>query len=282
MRIQGLEPQEFAFLHCNKGRAACAWYHGSWHLLKSLGVVSTSAVHEEALFRLLTRALVDIDAPHILLTGSTDESLVRIVHHTCTSLNVHEKLHAVDVCATPLAFMQEYASNNGIALTTHQADILDFETSDHFDVVLTHAFMGYFDDEMRPILMAKWAKLLSDKGRIVTIQRVRPIESPKLVVFSETQASRFVEAAIGAAKSCGSEIDLTAVESAAAAFASNFSNYAIRSKSAFESLFADAGLVFDFLEYHKLKKVGSLSGPSVPSDAEFAHVIAARANRDSS
>jgi hypothetical protein len=60
---------------------------------------------------------------------------------------------------------------------------------------------------------------------------------------------------------------------AASQFTEKFVNHAITSKTALESLFTDAGMQFHCIEYHKLDKMSELSGPSVPSDAEFAHII---------
>lgn len=279
-KINGISPQQFAQQHCNKGEFDCSWYHGSWHLLKSLGVVSTSAVHEQNIIALLKSALKGMTAPRILLTGSTDETLIRIVRNTCRELRIEEYLHAVDICATPLAFMQAYAKENDIELTTYQSNILEFntdtETGNQFDIILTHAFMGYFDDSQRPLLIKKWRQLLSEQGKIVTIQRVRPKNSPPLVTFTPEQSTNFIDAAIESLENSASadKPEAETVKSAASEFAKNFISHAITSKTALESLFINADMTFQFLEYHMLDKKGELSGPSVPSNAEFAHIIA--------
>lgn len=279
-KINGIDPQQFSRQHCNKGEFDCSWYHGNWHLLKALGVVSTSAVHEQSINKLLKLAVAGMTAPRILLTGSTDETLVRLAHDACLVPGIKEKLHAVDICATPLAFMQAYAKENNIELTTYHSDILEFETENKFDIILTHAFMGYFDDIKRPLLMKKWHQLLADQGKIVTIQRVRPTDSPSRVTFTPQQSSQFVTTAIEAAKNASfnaSEQDT--VKMAATEFTKKFVSHAITSKTALESLFIHADMAFHFLEYHKLEKKGELSGPSVPSNAEFAHIIAEKSQR---
>ena len=276
--IKGLTPQQFARQHCCKGEHDCSWYHGNWHLLKALGIISTSAVHAESIGSLLRLAVADIAEPRILLSGATDETLVRLVHATCLALGIRERLYAVDICATPLAFMQAYAEQNNIELVTVHTDILEFAATQRFDVILTHAFMGYFNAARRPLLMQQWRRLLADEGRIVTIQRVRPADSPSRVVFTEQQSSRFVSAAVEAlnAMDVASRPEVAAVRVAATEFADNFSAHAITSRLALESLFIEAGLTFHTLEYHSLGKKGELSGPSVPSDAEFAHIIAGK------
>ena len=236
-------------------------------------------MHENSISHLLQLVLAGRTAPRILLTGSTDETLVRLVHNTCTDLGIREKLFAVDICATPLMFMQAYAKENQIELVTYHCDVLEYEAEKNFDIILTHAFMGYFDATQRPLLMEKWHQLLSDQGRIITIQRVRPADSPELVKFSAEQASTFVNSAIDAARSSGftTQTELDSIKSAATEFAQRFVSHAITSKSDLESLFTNAELVFHLLEYHRLEKKGDLSGPSVPSNAEFAHIIAEKA-----
>jgi len=273
--INGLSSLEFSRRHCNK-QLDCSWYHGSWHLLKALGVVSTSAIHEHSLEKLIQLAVADMSAVRILVTGSSDETLVRIAQQSCQALGIDARLTAVDICATPLAFMQAFADEHRIELETCRSDILEFEPVNRFDIILTHAFMGYFDDVQRPALVNRWRQLLTDRGRIITIQRVRPADSPALVRFTPEQSARFVATAIEAAQASGqyqpSEID--AIQAAASDFAKNFVNHAITSRTALESLFIDADLDFQVLEYHHLEQKGELSGPSVPSNAEFAHIVA--------
>ena len=148
-----------------------------------------------------------------------------------------------------------------------------------FDIVLTHAFMGYFDDLRRQHLVAKWHDLLADGGKVVTVQRVRPVDSPAIVRFSCSQASDFVAAVVRAAERQGMSLgpDLARVEEAATGFAQNFFSHAVRSKSSFEKLFLDAGMVFECLDYQSSEQRENLSGPSVPSGGEYAHVLSAKA-----
>jgi hypothetical protein len=261
---------------CNTGEDDCRWYHGSWHLLNGLGIVSSSGVHREDILNLLKTAIGDNPAPRLLLSGSSDETLLRMVQEGCQGAD--PRITALDTCATPLAFMQAYADHAGLEIATIQSDILEFSTSDRFDVILTHAFMGNFDDAQRQRLVVKWKELLSEQGRIVTIQRIRPRQAPARVCFSQTQASDFVAAAIAAARGQGlsASNELELVEQAAAEFARRFVVHAVRSKDALEKLFLDAGLIFHSLGYHALAEKPELSGPSVPSGGEYAHIIAGK------
>ena len=264
--------------YCNRGDNDCRWYHANWHLLKALGIVSSASVHERSITRLLKLAIGQRPTPRILLTGSTDETLLRIVHSACRATDITPKLTALDLCASPLAFMQTFASQNEIGLETIQASILEFTPAEEFDIIVTHAFMGNFDDTRRQCLAHKWHELLCDQGKVVTVQRVRAADSPAIVKFTQQQAADFVTTALSAARELGlsQESDLLRVKETASAFAQNFSTHAIRSKAALRKLFLDAGMSLDCLSYHRLDKRDHLSGPSVPSDGEYAHIVAGK------
>ena len=270
--------QSLAQQHCNKGENGCLWYHGSWHLLKALGIVSTSAIHETNIVRLLNSAIGDQAAPRILLAGSTDETLLRIVRDVCRGMGVNAQITALDICRTPLEFMGTYATREQFELATVQTDILEFDSGETFDVILTHAFMGYFEGIERQQLVRKWQTLLTAHGKIVTIQRVRPPDSPPIVRFSQQQTLDFLAAAISAAERHGVSPGpaLSEVKQAATRFAENFFSHSINSKSSLERLFLDAGMIFHCLEYQSLGKVERLSGPSVPSGGEYAHIVAGK------
>lgn len=262
--------------HCNRGLNDCRWYHGNWHLLKALGIVSTSTVHDERIAEMLKPAIGDQPVPRILLAGSADESLLDVAERACRGLGVDAELTALDMCRTPLACMESYASRHGLDVATRQTDILEFDTDERFDVILTHAFMGNFDEAGRQRLVGKWKELLSERGRIVTIQRVRSPSSPSVVRFSARQKADFVAAAIHATEREGAahSFDVDAARQAAIEFSKGFSVHSIKSKSALEKLFLDAGLAFHHLEYRRLDQKDNLSGPSVPSGGEYAHVVA--------
>jgi hypothetical protein len=288
MATQYSTGRELAERHCNRGQFDCRWYHGNWYLLKSLDIVSTAAVHRQDLSRLLLAALSARQQPgstaRILITGSTDETMVRLAYETCRQAGIDLQLSAVDICATPLRFMQSYADSTGISLNTYRSNILEFSSDQRFDAILTHAFMGYFDTAERGKLVRKWRSLLNADGSVVTIQRVRPADSPELVRFTPDQRQRFIDTATKRAAKViaktgnNAQYDMAMVKEAATRFADNFRAHAIRSHSELEAAFTGAGLVFEGLEYGRISAIdtgaGGVTGPSVPSDAEFAFIIA--------
>jgi hypothetical protein len=269
--------RDLAEQNCNRGDLDCRWYHGNWALLKSLGLVATSAIHAEELRDLLLQALpAGKKNPAILISGSTDATLLEILHAACLDAGVLPDVTAVDVCDTPLELMAEYARRHGIAFSRARADILTYTSSTRYDVIFTHVFMGNFDEASRPALLHAWATLLADGGRVATVQRVRPGDSIPTARFTPNQSGQFVASALEAAASATHlpADELARVEGAATAFAENFHSHAINSREALEHLFEQAGFTFNYLKYQSLKTKSSMSGPSVPSGGHYAFIIA--------
>jgi SAM-dependent methyltransferase len=263
---------------CNRGDMDCLWYHGNWELLKSLGVVSTSGIHAAEICALLEAALSEKKStPRILLSGSTDATLIKLLMSACRENNCSPEIMAVDICATPLEFMCQYARENMLAFSSVRADILEFNADSNYDIILTHAFMGNFDEAGRVRLVRKWASMLNEGGCVVTVQRVRPQGSPPVVRFSADQSKHFINAALVAADAEGLQAgDRDRVEVAAREFTENFMSHSVTSKEALNRLFLESGLVFRHLEYKSLQTRANLGGPSVPSGGEYAFIIAER------
>lgn len=271
--------RKLAEQYCNRGALDCRWYHGNWELLKSLGMVSTSAVHAIELGALLELALPDKSSvAKILLSGSTDAALLQILASTCADSGRNADITAVDICATPLELMCRYARENRLTFSAVKADVLDYHPEKRYDIIFTHAFMGNFDDMGRARLVRKWASMLNEGGSVVTVQRVRPADSPPMVRFSADQSRNFISASLAAAAQVDDlqPGDLARIEAAATAFTDHFMSHAITSKAALERLFLNAGFIFRHLEYKTLASKSDLAGPSIPSGGEYAFVIAVK------
>jgi SAM-dependent methyltransferase len=259
---------------CNQNDLECGWYHGEWELLKSLGIVSSAAVHTHQLQALLQMALEGLpQRPRILLSGSTDDSLLRIVSEGVGTRIVD--VVALDICATPLELMRAYATSRELHFDSIRADILEYEDQQGYDLILTHAFMGNFADRDRARLVARWYALLRSGGRVATIQRVRPQGTPTVIGFSAEQTEAFVQAALESGAKHGLE-DVSQVERVARAFTQKKRTYSITSHADFELLFTAAGFKLINLQYNALPTLPGLSGPSVPSGGKYAFLIAGK------
>ena len=262
---------------CDSDGVECRWYHSNWELLTSLGMVTTSAVHARQLERFLASATkASKDRVSVLISGSTDDALLKMASSSFKRLDIDGDFFAIDLCSTPLELMRLHAENYHLNFKSARTNILSYSPETQFDIILAHAFMGNFDEQQRSELLLKWASLLNPGGSIVTIQRVRPADSPPIVQFTPEQSASFISIALDAALEDENftDSDLVFVEQAARLFTERFMSYSIRSKQTLEELFFGAGLKFRLLEYQKMEAMQHLSGPSVPSGGEYAFIVA--------
>jgi SAM-dependent methyltransferase len=258
----------------------CAWYHGPWPVFRALGLVSTAAVHEDMMRSALAAIAADGQHNDVLISGCTDFAMLALVRAAWADRPFHATV--VDRCATPLRLCAWYAQRHGLDIDTHAGNILDYPREGCFDVICTHAFMGYFDDGARAQLVRRWHALLRPGGRLVTVQRVREHHPPGLVRFTTEQARQFRQDAAAQAQRFPERLGgMSARELAdcAIAFTEHFTSHPIRSREAFARLFTESGFRLERLAYDNAAAGGSNTanpGPSVPGSAEYAHVIAVR------
>lgn len=272
---------EFSHHNSCPKELGCSWYHGNWRVLKSLGIVSTSAIHQEELIELIVEAVHGLPSPRVLISGSTDEELLRIVCLAFARHQVNPLIEVVDICPTPLGWMNEYAALKGLTVTTHCANILDLGISNRYDLIVTHAFLGYFSPQARPDVIRRWAGMLRDRGKVITVQRIREGESRAKVSFEHNESVQFVARAVTAA-TASQAFNVTPKQAklAAEAFTKNFSIHPINSEKDFQSLFCDHGFKLKRYFSSGYPSQAKLSGPSVPSGGKYAFVIAEKLEQE--
>jgi len=234
-------------------------------------------MHRNTFHDLLNHVVKDVERPRILISGSTDESMLDIVYSCPTLHGKNLSVDAVDKCHTPLERMSRYAKTKGIKLGVYCEDILDFDKGHSYDIIVTHAFMGYFDTVKRRLLVKRWRSLLLSGGHLITIQRIRDVTSPERVSFTPSQASNFVAHAISAAAKTDPSMASDDVRDVAKGFVENFYSYPITSIHDFKDLFISSGFSISKLSLEKFQAPElQLSGPSVPSQSLYACVAAKR------
>ncbi len=143
----------------------CAWYHGFWPYLRALGIVTTPETHLAFYAETFCRFAREKGCRRILISGSADFNMLEQVHGAFDAAGVTPEIVFVDRCPTSAALGNWYAERTGRIIETHASDILAFDAAP-FDIICTHSFMGYFDDDARRKLAAKWASLLRDGGKV--------------------------------------------------------------------------------------------------------------------
>lgn len=263
-----------------KTGANCSWYHGPWQFFRLLGVVSTATVHEEMMSQALRALARDGNHARVLVSGTTDYAMLALAHDAYAQENAEFSPTAVDLCPTPLRLCQWYADEQQFALETHAGNILEYQTGQPFDVICTHAFMGYFDGPARAALLRRWHALLRPGGKLVTVQRLRPGYPDTLARFTPTQADAFRAKVLAEANQHRDLIGITpaALAEMAGLFAAHFVSYPIRSREEIDSLFTTAGFRLQQRDICQTgeRQTETEAGPSVTGHAEFAHIVAVR------
>ena len=258
----------------------CSWYHGSWLFFRTLGLVSDPGIHKPLFIEGFKPLLKSDDFSRVLISGAVDYSMLATVLEIYQKNNTELDVTVVDICQTPLELCQWYAKQQGEVINTITSDILNFSSTELFDVICTHAFMGNFDKRQRLDLVSSWGSLLRIGGKVITVQRIRPGFNYKKARFSRQQARLFGDSVLQQAKK-QSDLFLTeAVKIGAMAeeYAQKFFSYPVHSKEEIKQLFTNAGFIVEKLEVHQFgeKNKSSLSGPTIPDLAEYAFIIAVK------
>ncbi len=198
--------------------------------------------------------------------------MVAVVVDAFGQLGRTPDLTLVDRCETPLRLCTEWASTAGVSLKTTQADLATFTGDRPFDLVCTHSFLGYFDPAARAQLMHTWHRNLTENGRVITVNRLRPGAQAGSIGFTPEQSAGFLsrtEAGLAALSAVASAAE---VRKAAQEWTSRFQTWPVQSSQALEALCAQAG----FTAAIEVVDGGASrpKGPGSPGGARFAHLVA--------
>jgi len=258
----------------------CSWNHGLWQYLRLLGLLTTPSHHAGFLREAFGHVAAGAVPPRILISGTADYSMLAHVLAIFGEHNITPDITVVDRCETPLYLNRWYADRLSRSISTHCADILDYQTGHGFDMVCSHSFLGQFDPSGREQLAAKWQSLLRPGGLAVTVNRVRPAWSKTTVGFSEEQAGAFADEVLRKAQSMRAIIDVEPLQLAeeARVYAARQSAYPVKSQEEIRQLFEHAGFHVERLVCNPVSAGAgtAVSGPTTPGNAEYACIMARR------
>ena len=257
-------------------RETCSWYHGPWQYFRLFGVVGDPLMHATMFAPVLLASARDGRHPRVLICGGADYAVLDLVHAAYAQMSATLAVSMIDVCPTPLRLCEWYAHTRGFTLTTEVGDILAFDDRAAYDLICTHAFLGYFDAAERVLLARRWHALLRPGGRLITVQRLRPGQVGT-ARFSVAQTTAFHAQVLAAAER---ETDLGARTAAdfgamADAFSARFHSHPLQSRDEIDALLSDAGFHFETLAVHA-SETASEAAPSLPGGALYAQVVAVR------
>lgn len=268
---------DLARRHCRTGEqgTTCAWYHGFWPFLRSLGLAASPDRHRRFFLGALGARAEAGDA-RVMVSGAADHSMLAHVLEAWTGVATRSApapvrrfppdVTVVDVCPTPLVHCARYARGVGDRVATVAADVTELATGEPVDVACTHSFLSQFAPADRSRLVGAWHGLLRPGGRVVTTARISPPGTPDRVSFSPLQAAAFervvVERAARAAHGASGE-DLGELAAAARAYAGQLAVYPTLSTGEVRRLFEEGG--FDIEHLEEVSMEGVLQGPAGPA-----------------
>lgn len=171
----------------------CAWYHGVWPTLRSLGLVATPYRHLDFFDRELGAA-AEARRRRVLVTGAADAAMAEVVLGAYASRGSMPALTVLDRCATPVHVVGEWALRAGTTVDGLVGDVLDptLEVDEH-DVVCTHGLFALVEVDRRAELAVRWARCLRPGGVLVTTSSVAAADTPDPDGFSAEAVERFEE-----------------------------------------------------------------------------------------
>jgi 2-polyprenyl-3-methyl-5-hydroxy-6-metoxy-1,4-benzoquinol methylase len=220
---------------------SCAWYHGSWPVLRALGAINSPGSDDDFLLRALADGFAR-GARRVLVSGAADAGmLARVTSVLPCGRDV--RITVLDRCRTPLELGRRHAEALGMSIDTVCADILDHEADGEYDLICTHSFLTFFPPEARRRLLRRWWRLLRTGGSVVTAQRVRPGESAAITRFLPEDIARLADAAERGAQTFGdyAGVDPAQARALALGYGERHHTYLIVSSEELQSLFLAAG-----------------------------------------
>jgi hypothetical protein len=179
------EQHRQALALCGKGASggSCAWYHGSWHLLRACGVVVTPAWHADFyashLHAIASECIAVRGRARILICGLADYGMLyHLIAAVGPRLLGRCEIDLLDLCEVPLRMARWLAERlrRGPGATViplgelHRRDLLAGELpAGGYDLIVSDAFVTRFEslaDKAR--VAAEWCRLLRPGGSVVT------------------------------------------------------------------------------------------------------------------
>jgi SAM-dependent methyltransferase len=270
--------------HCRPLQASaedCAWYHGFWQYLRLMELGKTSGGQGAFLIETLRGLARAGESPMVMISGSADYSMPAHALWAYRAEGATLRLVVVDRCETPLALCRWYADRQGDTVTTHCRDVRDHEPAEPVDVVFTNSFLGSFDPDSRPHLVAAWRRQLRPGGKVLFTNRLRPGGGSEALGFDGEQARRFTEAARHEAQARSATLGLDPGEAArrARAYAERYRTFPVRSVDDIAGLLTEGRFSIDLLDVTTnpgRPGAAAVSGPTTAERADYARVIATR------
>lgn len=270
---------------CHRGAGEdCAWYHGFWQYLRILGIVAAPERHAGFYARALGGLAKSGDYRRILISATADYAMLAHLLHAygrdCGRGAENIEITVLDICETPLMLCKWYGARQGVRIETQACDIVQWQTTRQFDLIITHSFLPMLPAPARQSLVAKWQDVLRPGGKVVSTTRINPDWTGGNIHPSPDRVQKFRENAKQQALKWQSVLGVDAEQLAAAAetYMRRLMIYSLTSEDELRTLFTASGFAFDRLDIVTVAgQVGRhQAGPGTSQSAEYAEFIATR------
>lgn len=230
----------------NQEHSGCAWYHGSWQVLRLLGVFH-SILSDDDFFLPTLEQLINRGVRRVLISGAADYALLARITAAGGGNLKDMRVSVIDLCETPLQLNAWYGEKYGIQVEVIKDNVLDHSPAEPYDLICTHSFLCFFNPQDRQRLVQRWWSCLRPGGRVLTAQRARTKDRQPIINYTgdeiEALADRTYNKAVQQQKSTGIEPELA--RQLAGDYGRFHWTYLIRTAQEIQSLFESQGFRLD-------------------------------------
>jgi hypothetical protein len=254
----------------------CSWNHGFWQYLRLMELAVTPAHQADFYHRAFQSITGRSGMPRILISGTTDYSMLAHVLAIYRKRGLEPVMTVVDICETSLLLNRWYAERVSATVACSRSDILEYDSEASFDAVCTDSFLGQFSPDERSHLLTKWHQLLRPDGTVITVTRVRATADTAQIGFSPEQAQAFRAAILREAGSIPAlrNEDPAEIARAADLYLKKQRTWPIRSREEVQQLFERCGFRVD--ELSNTPETTTIRKAASPGRGEQVRIIATR------
>jgi SAM-dependent methyltransferase len=124
-----------------------------------------------------------------------------------------------------------------------RGDVLELHAPGEYDLVCTHSFICFFDQEDRQRLLRTWWDCLGPGGVVLTAQRARTADTEPVIRYSQAEIDELAARAqhLAESRGAGHGFDPEQVRQLARGYGSNHWTYLVRTPDSIRKLFQDQG-----------------------------------------
>ncbi len=167
-------------------RPGCAWYHGSWQVLRLLGVFH-SILSDDDFFLPALKRLIDGGVRRVLVSGAADYAMLARVTAVAGEHLKDMRVTVIDLCETPLKLNAWYGDKFGVQVEIIKDNVLNHSPAEPYDLICTHSFLCFFSPQDRQRLVHRWFAWLRPGGTVLTAQRVRTKDRQPIIKYTEDE-----------------------------------------------------------------------------------------------